>query len=54
MNLAPGEVILAVAVLSIVITAPVGALAIKLVGEQILRTGPENGLAALDAASESR
>ena len=34
----PGEVILAVAVLSIVFTAPLGALAIKLVGERVLES----------------
>jgi NhaP-type Na+/H+ or K+/H+ antiporter len=36
MNPEAGEVILAVAVLSIVFTAPLGALAIKLVGEKVL------------------
>lgn len=54
MDTAPGEVILAVAVLSIVFTAPLGALAIKLVGEKALTSSPETEHAALDALSESR
>ncbi len=36
MDTRPGELILAVAVLSIVFTAPLGAVAIKLVGERVL------------------
>lgn len=50
----PGNVILAVAVMSIVFTAPLGALAIKLVGERVLEPAPETSHAALDALSESR
>lgn len=54
MDAAPGQVILAVAVMSIVFTAPLGALAIKLVGERVLEPAPETSHAALDALSESR
>ena len=36
MQTAPGEIILAVAVTSIVFTAPLGAFAIKIVGERVL------------------
>ena len=54
MQTAPGSVILAVAVMSIVFTAPLGALAIKLVGERVLEPAPETSHAALDALSESR
>ncbi len=50
----PGNVILAVAVLSIVFTAPLGALAINLVGERVLKPSSENMDIALDAISESR
>lgn len=51
MPTAPGNTILAVAVMSIVFTAPLGALAIKLVGEQVLK--PDPATAALDALAES-
>ncbi|VGO19170.1 cation:proton antiporter [Pontiella sulfatireligans] len=54
METAPGNVILAVAVMSIVFTAPLGAVAIKLAGERILSPEPESGRAALNALSESR
>ena len=54
MQTAPGNVILAVAVMSIVFTAPLGALAIKVVGERVLEPAPEASHAALDALSESR
>jgi len=54
METAPGNVILAVAVMSIVFTAPLGAMAIKVVGERVLEPAPETSHAALDAASESR
>jgi len=54
METAPGNVILAVAVMSIVFTAPLGALAIKVVGERVLEPAPETSHAALDALSESR
>lgn len=53
MQPAPGNIILAVAVMSIVFTAPLGALAIKVVGERVLDPKPENSHAALDALSES-
>ena len=54
MQAAPGNVILAVAVTSIILTAPLGTLAIKLVGERVLASDPESFHAALDALSESR
>jgi len=54
METAPGSIILAVAVMSIVFTAPLGALAIKIVGERVLEPAPETSHAALDALSESR
>jgi len=54
METAPGAVILAVAVLSIVVTAPLGAFAIKWVGERVLTSSPEAEHAALDALRDSR
>jgi NhaP-type Na+/H+ or K+/H+ antiporter len=54
MDTAAGEVILAVSVLSIVLTAPLGAVAIKLVGEKNLSLPACDEHAALDALSESR
>ena len=54
METSPGELILAVAVLSILVTAPLGAVAIKWVGERVLAASPEAGHAALDALCESR
>ena len=54
MDTAPGETILAVAVLSIVITAPLGAFAIKWIGERVLAVSPAAEHAALDALSDSR
>lgn len=54
MDPAAGEVILAVAVLSIVFTAPLGALAIKLVGEKVLSVSGGDEHAARDALSASR
>ncbi|MEN7972844.1 MAG: cation:proton antiporter [Verrucomicrobiota bacterium] len=54
MDTAPGNVILAMAVMSIVFTAPLGALAIKVVGERVLEPASESNHAALDALSESR
>ncbi|MEE9369251.1 MAG: cation:proton antiporter [Pontiella sp.] len=50
----PGNIILAVAVMSIVVTAPLGAIAIKLVGEYALRPELESDRASLDACSENR
>jgi NhaP-type Na+/H+ or K+/H+ antiporter len=52
-NTGPGSIILAVAVLSIILTAPLGAMAIKLVGERVLKVAPESDRAASDALSES-
>lgn len=49
----PGELILAIAVLSIVLTAPVGAWAIAFVGERVLEPAPATVHDALDAALES-
>ncbi len=40
MDTQPGEVILAVAVLSIILTAPIGAWAISLVGNRVLKAEP--------------
>ena len=54
MNTAPGEIILAISVLSIVVTAPLGALAIKWVGESALSSAPEDVHGAQDALLESR
>jgi NhaP-type Na+/H+ or K+/H+ antiporter len=50
---APGELILAVAVLSIVLTAPVGAIAIALLGERVLAVAPDSVRDAYDAARAS-
>jgi len=44
MNTGPGEIILAVAVLSILLTAPLGAFAISLAGERLLETSPTASL----------
>lgn len=49
----PGEVILAVAVLSIILTAPAGAWAINALGRRILPVEPEAGENAYRAAIES-
>lgn len=54
MQTIPGEIILAVAVLSIVLTAPLGALAIKLLGEKTLARTADSSPAALTAVEESR
>jgi NhaP-type Na+/H+ or K+/H+ antiporter len=53
MDTAPGEIILAVAVLSIVLTAPLGAWAIVVAGERWLKVAPSEVHAARDAAVES-
>ena len=50
---APGELILAVAVLSIVLTAPAGALAIALLGERVLAVAPDSVRDAYEAARAS-
>ena len=44
METGPGEVILAVAFLSIILTAPIGAWAINMVGERVLKEGSEPNL----------
>jgi NhaP-type Na+/H+ or K+/H+ antiporter len=53
MSTGPGEVILAVAVLSIILTAPVGAWAIDIVGARVLAVAPESIHDSFDAAIES-
>jgi len=53
MNQGPGEIILAVAVLSIVLTAPLGAWAISAMGERILKVAPETIHEVRDAIIES-
>ncbi len=53
MDTAPGEIILAVAVLSIVLTAPLGALAIVITGERCLAQAPPSVHDDRDAAKES-
>ena len=52
MPAAPGEIILAVAVLSIVLTAPAGAWAINLLGDRVLEVAPESACAPDDLADE--
>lgn len=54
MNTGPGEVILAVAVLSIVLTAPLGAWAIAITGERALTAAPPEFHDARDAVRESK
>ncbi|NIA29927.1 MAG: sodium:proton antiporter [Actinobacteria bacterium] len=53
MNTQPGEIILAVAVLSILLTAPIGAWAIAITGNRILQVAAPSVHEALDAAIES-
>lgn len=53
MSTAPGETILAVAVLSILLTAPLGAWAIAVTGDRVLQVEPDSGVDALQAALES-
>ncbi|MCH7864940.1 MAG: cation:proton antiporter [Proteobacteria bacterium] len=53
MNTGPGEVILAVAVLSIVLTAPLGAWAIQVTGDKVLAVAPASMHDARDAVLES-
>ncbi|NLX14841.1 MAG: sodium:proton antiporter [Phycisphaerales bacterium] len=54
MDTGPGEIILAVAVLSIILTAPTGAWAIAALGDRVLAVAPESVRDAYDAATESR
>ena len=53
MDTGPGEVILAVAVLSILLTAPVGAWAIMIAGDRWLAVAPPSVHDEMDAALES-
>ena len=53
MDAGPGEIILAVAVLSIVLTAPTGAWAISAIGNRVLEIASESEHDAYDAAVES-
>jgi NhaP-type Na+/H+ or K+/H+ antiporter len=55
MNIYPGEIILAIAVLSILVTAPLGAVLIKWSGEKFLKVSDElDKNSALEAALESK
>jgi len=53
MDTAAGEMILAIAVLSIFVTAPAGAWAINVLGRRVLEIAPESEHEAYDAAIES-
>ncbi len=53
MDSGPGELILAIAVLSIFLTAPTGAWAINALGRRVLEIAPESEHDAYDAATES-
>ncbi len=53
MDSGPGEIILAVAVLSIILTAPIGALAIQFVGDRTLKVAPPSIHDDRDAVIES-
>jgi NhaP-type Na+/H+ or K+/H+ antiporter len=53
MDTGPGEVILAVAVLSIILTAPLGAWAISVVGDRVLEIATPEKHEALSALQES-
>ncbi len=53
MNTGPGEIILAVAVLSIILTAPIGAIAIQIVGDRTLKVAPPSIHDDRDAIIES-
>ncbi len=53
MDTGPGEIILAVAVLSIILTAPLGALAIQIVGDRTLKVAPPSIHEDRDAVIES-
>jgi len=54
MDTGPGELILAVAVLSIILTAPAGAWGIATLGKRVLTVSPEAGNDAYQAVVESR
>ncbi len=53
METGPGETILALAVLSILLTAPLGAWIIRYWGDRVLEVAPESDTDARDAALES-
>jgi len=53
MNTAPGEIILTVAVISILLTAPPGAWAISYAGNRVLKIAPKSEIKQLQAAIES-
>ena len=53
LNTAPGEIILAIAVLSILLTAPLGAFAISYSGKRLLTQSNEDTLGSLSAVKES-
>jgi NhaP-type Na+/H+ or K+/H+ antiporter len=53
MDTGPGETILAVAVLSIVLTAPLGAWAISVTGDRLLQKGSPDRHEVVDAINES-
>jgi NhaP-type Na+/H+ or K+/H+ antiporter len=53
MTTTPGQTILAVAVMSIILTAPVGAWAIAWAGRNLLTVSPESGFSSSYAAVES-
>jgi NhaP-type Na+/H+ or K+/H+ antiporter len=53
MDTGPGETILAVAVLSIVLTAPLGAWAISVTGDRLLQKGSPDRHEVVDAVNES-
>lgn len=53
MDTGPGEIILAVAVLSIMLTAPTGGWAITALGDRVLAVAPESVRDSYDAAFES-
>jgi NhaP-type Na+/H+ or K+/H+ antiporter len=53
MPLGPGNIILAIAVLSIIVTAPAGAWLINLLGDKILVVAPESFNDAYESAIES-
>ncbi len=53
MDTTPGQIILALAVLSIFLTAPAGAWAIAAIGNRVLEVAPESVHDAYDAVTES-
>ena len=53
MNTPPGQIILTMAVLSILLTAPIGALAIRFTGNRVLLVSREKVSKSLEAFIES-